>query len=524
MHVLLTAILGWPLLGAACILLLTKEKKAPLCRHVALFFSSVELVLVSAVLYEVCIEDSDGLFFLVQKVPWMRLSLAADRELLITYFLGVDGINLPLLLLAALVGWVGVVASWRVEKQLKLYFFWYLVLLGCTMGVFMSLDLFLFFLFFEGLLIPVYFLIGIWGGTKREHAAVRFFLYTFCGSLMILAVLLALCLIAPIQEGTQHIHTLDLPALAERMTEQKLFSPSFARSGWHTAEVLCLLLFLGFAIKFAVVPFHTWLPVAHVEASTALSLVLSGVLLKAGGYGIIRINYGIFPHTMGSFSHWIALLGAVGILYGGLNALGQRDLKRLIAYASLAHMGFVLIGLSSSTLSGFSGAVYQMVSHGILSPALFLVAGGLEDRFGHRNINDYSGLSTHFPRYTLMTAFFFFAYLGTPGASTFAAEAQVLMGAFSAHLQDKMSMSLTVCLLAGIFLAALYLLWSFQRIFYGPYWIKNSEKTKALDLTNRERLMLIPLAVLTLLLGLLPQFLLKIIRPALLRWYPFLLD
>ena len=213
----------------------------------------------------------------------------------------------------------------------------------------------------------------------------------------------------------------------------------------------------------------------------------------------------------------------MGILYGGLNALSQRDLKKMIAYASLSHMGFVLVGFSSGTSAGFSGALYQMVSHGILSPALFLVAGGIESRFGSRHIDDYSGLAEKMPHFALFAALFFFAYLGTPGFSTFLAELHIVMGVLAAYLQQDMGLWVVICLLLGVFLTAVYLVWSFQRVFYGDSWIRGETgNEKVRDLTKRERLMLIPLAALSLCLGLLPQALLDMIRPALLDWCPFL--
>ena len=445
---------------------------------------------------------------------------------MVEYFLGVDGISLPLLCLTSLVSCVGVLASWRLIRNPRLYFFWYLLLNGCVMGAFMSLDFFLFFLFFECMLIPTYFLIGMWGGEKRETAALYFFFYTLTGSLMLLAVIIALYALAPVQRDAHFLHTLNIPLLATGGQIDMLLRGehiAFFGTVQSAAWLLCLLLLTGFAIKLAVVPFHTWLPSAHVEAPTAISLLLSGVLLKVGGYGILRVGYGLFPHTLRDFSPWFSLLGVAGILYGGLNALSQHDLKKMIAYASLSHMGFVLVGFSSGTPTGFSGALFQMVSHGILSPALFLIAGGIEDRFGSRNINNYSGLAEKMPHFALLTALFFFAYLGTPGFSTFFAEIYIVMGTLSAYLQQNMGLWVVICLLLGIFLTAIYLVWSFQKVFYGTHWIREkTENGKVEDLTRRERFMLIPLAALSLCLGLLPQVLLGMIRPALLAWCPFL--
>lgn len=528
MYAILTWILCLPFVGALCVILFgAKGGKYP--HYVALFFALVICVLLSVVLGAVVMQEKDtATFLLVEKLPWIRFALTPKHTLLITYFLAVDGISAPLLLLSSLVSLVGIVASWQVKKQAKMYFFWYLLLNGCVMGVFMSLDFFLFFLFFEALLIPTYFLIGIWGGEKRETAALRFFLYTLAGSLLIIVVMIALCFGFPspnLNQPDTYLHTLDIPLLAKAIAQDLSFT-TLPISWWGWTKplswVLCALLFVGFGIKLAIVPFHTWLPTAHVEAPTAISLLLSGVLLKVGGYGIIRIGYGLFPHEAASFSLTMAVLGVLGILYGGLNALSQHDLKKMIAYSSLAHMGFVLIGLATGTSQGFAGAIYQMVSHGVLSPALFLLAGGIETRFGSRIITHYSGLVSRMPRYTIATAFFFFATLGTPGFSTFIAEVNVLMGAFSAHLQEHMPLWVIVCMLLGILLTAAYLLWCFQRIFFGTYWIKGHKKAPK-DLTTAEYLTLLPLAVATLFLGIFPQALLDIIHPALLKWCPFLI-
>ncbi|MFN5167991.1 MAG: NuoM family protein [Cyclobacteriaceae bacterium] len=450
--------------------------------------------------------------YYAEQAPWLNLSLGTWGVLQASYLVAVDGLSLPLVALSVVVLLIAVISSWREQKNVKGYFMLLLTLNGAIIGSFCALDMLLFYVFFEFMLIPMYFLIGIWGGARREYASVKFFLYTLLGSILILIVFIGLYLGVGVTQFGQILHSfsvLDWQDKHHHMAGSWLAS-SDTFGGFTLKAWAFFLLLAGFGIKLPMVPFHTWLPDAHVEASTPISVILAALLLKVGGYGLARVVVPVFPSETIQFSGLLGALGVISIIYGGFNALASKDLKRLIAYSSVSHMGFVLLGLASGTTEGIAGSIYQMVSHGIITSMLFLIAGVLYDRTHDRLIDNYSGLSTVMPRFAAVIMIAFFAGMGLPGFSGFIAEVLVLLGAFNPL--SLLPVWLPVLAATGLLLAAGYFAWTIQRMLYGAYVAKGFSGTLA-DLTSRERFMLVSLAIVTLWLGILPQGLLNFINP-----------
>jgi len=408
----------------------------------------------------------------------------------ITYFMGVDGLSISMVLLTAIICFFAVFASFGVNRAEKGYYAMLLMLDTGMMGVFVSLDLFLFYIFWEVMLLPMYFLIGIWGGPRREYAAIKFFLYTLLGSVLILLAMLGLYYYGATP-------TFDLTQLAANASHYPL---NFQRIVW-------IALFIGFAIKIPAFPFHTWLPDAHVEAPTAISVILAGVLLKMGTYGILRVNFAVLPeatlHLSGLF---LGTIGTINIVYGAMCAMAQTDFKKLIAYSSISHMGYVMLGMASFTAAGINGAVLQMFNHGTVTAMLFILVGVIYDRAHHREIAGFGGLAQQMPIYAAITGFAFFAGMGLPGMSAFISEVLVLLGAWQLHPFMTVFGAATAILTAG------YLLWTYQRIYLGPL----NEKYKSLpDVTFREVFTLVPLGMIVLLLGIYPHAILDLLNTSL---------
>src|SRR5579884_1683071 len=432
---MLSAIVFIPLLGALVIGLMPAQRVAAI-RWLATVFSAIPLAL-SIFLYATFDERVAGLQF-VEKTSWVALPSVG-----VSYFLGVDGLSLPLILLTSLLTVVAVLASFNITLRPKEYFLLLLVLQTGVTGVFAAQDFFLFFLFWEVELIPMYLLIGIWGGPRREYAAIKFVVYTLAGSALMLVGILALYLNA-------NPHTFDMTVLAHQT-----YQPAFAL-------LVFWALFAGFAVKLPLFPFHTWLPDAHVEAPTAVSVLLAGILLKMGGYGILRTCLTILPDAAKQYALYIGIFAAINVIYGALQVLAQRDLKAIVAYSSVSQMGYVLLGFAGMTTISLSGASIQLFSHGLISGLLFLLVGSIYERTHTRQVAEMEGLA---PRQPILAAIFTMAglaTLGLPGMSGFIAEFVTFVGAF-----QTWPVITAICVF-GIVLSAGYMLWTVRRIFMGP--------------------------------------------------------
>ncbi|UCD84318.1 MAG: NADH-quinone oxidoreductase subunit M [Deltaproteobacteria bacterium] len=474
-HVL-SWIVFFPLIGAAVVLILPRSQERAM-KLVSVVATFVPLLLAGWIYLN--FDRSTPELQFVEHYPWIR-------SFNIYYFLGIDGLSAPMVLLTALLCFLCIFASWNTDKGIKGYFSLFLLLDTGMMGIFCSLDFFLFYIFWEVMLLPMYFLIGIWGGPDREYAAIKFFLYTLLGSVLILLAMLALYF-------ATEPHTFD-------MTKLMAARGSFVGPFW---KVVFIGLFIGFAIKVPIFPFHTWLPDAHVEAPTAISVILAGVLLKMGVYGLLRISYPILPEATVWFSYPLVILGLINIIYGALCAMAQKDFKKLVAYSSISHMGYCLLGMAAFTQAGMNGAVLQMFNHGTITGMLFLLVGVIYDRAHHRDINGFGGLATQMPIYAGMTSLAFFASLGLPGLSGFISEVLCFIGAFPVYR------TITCLAVIGIIIGAAYFLWTFQRVFLGQL----DDKYKTLpEINARELFTLIPLGIIVIILGVYPMPMLDIMR------------
>ncbi|NWG46667.1 MAG: NADH-quinone oxidoreductase subunit M [Alphaproteobacteria bacterium] len=475
----LSFLLFVPLIGAAFVMLAGGNgvSSANNARYIALWASGANFQL--SVLMLALFDPSDAGFQFQEKAEWMGGA--------ITYHLGVDGISVLFVILSTFLTPVCILASWNsVQKRVKEYLVAFLVMETVMIGVFVSLDLVLFYVFFEAGLIPMFLIIGIWGGKRRIYAAFKFFLYTLLGSLLMLIALLAMYV---------HAGTTNIPALLEIHD----FPPGMQTWLW-------LAFFASFAVKMPMWPVHTWLPDAHVEAPTAGSVLLAAVLLKMGGYGFLRFSLPMFPVASEMFAPLVFALSVIAIVYTSLVALVQEDIKKLIAYSSVAHMGFVTMGIFTATQQGIDGALFQMLSHGIVSGALFLCVGVLYDRLHTRDIAAYGGIANTMPLFATVFMIFTLANVGLPGTSGFVGEFLTLMGAF------QVSTWLAAIAATGVILSACYALWLYRRVSLGEI-AHNSLKTLK-DMTYTERAVLVPLVVITFWLGLYPKPALDIFGPS----------
>ena len=532
---LLTWMIFLPLLGTATIfaalgvgslLRLEKARLDNLARLIGMIASGAVLVL--GIVLWFGFRSGEGVQF-VHRAVWIR-------DLNVEYFVGVDGISISMVILTALICFVGMLASvpwWGKldsdshhphfsQKWVPGYMALFLLLETGIMGTFCALDVFLFYIFWELMLLPMYFLIGIWGAPTRvepdgrvrggPYAAIKFFLYTLAGSVLMLLAIIALYYTsgpAKLVDGTATEHTFNLVELA-RQGQAGQFQTAAPLLGFAFSKVIFVAFFIGFAIKVPMFPFHTWLPDAHVDAPTPISVILAGILLKTGAYGILRFNYSILPDAANWAAFTVAIFGAISILYGAFVCMAQKDLKKLIAYSSVSHMGFCLLGFACMTEIGMSGAIYMMVAHGVISPMCFLIAGVVYDRAHTRDIPSFGGLASKMPEYAGVTGLAFMASLGLPGLAGFIAEILVFVGAFGAA--DAAFRWIVAVSVISVVITAAYYLWTMHRMFLGPF---NEKWSHLCDMNWRERLTLYPLGLLAIVMGVYPMLLLDAVNPAL---------
>lgn len=463
-NMLLSLTLFAPLAGAVLVFFLGKNDRQ--VKTMSLLISLVSLFLSLLILGRYAWGTAQMQF--VEKITWIK-------DFGITYYLGVDGISMPLVILTTLLTTLTILYSWDVTHRVREYFILLLLLEVGVVGVFISLDFFLFYLFWELVLIPMYFLIAEWGGPRRRYAGIKFFIYTHVASVVMLVGIIAMYFQAAEQLG---YFTFNMMEIAQKVK----FAAGF--------QLLVFpALFFGFAVKIPVVPLHTWLPDAHVEAPTGGSVMLAGVLLKMGGYGLIRIAFTLMPEAVRAYAWPMALIGVVSMIYGAFLALAQDDLKKMIAYSSVSHMGSVLLGLAALNTMGFNGAAFQMFAHGLISAMLFMLCGILQHSLHTRLISRLGGVANRLPQFSTFVVFAFFASLGLPGLAGFIAEFTVYVGAFAAYK------TLTIVALSAVVITAAYYLWALERAFFGPYNAQLDEHPH--DLTWFQT---VPLALLSLLI------------------------
>jgi NADH-quinone oxidoreductase subunit M len=481
---ILTTILALPIAGAFLLMFVREdERNAATVRAVALIVSI--LVFAETLLLWRSFNSAVGDFQFVEEHIWIP-------SFGISYHVGVDGISLLLVVLTAFLTPLALLSSWEaVHRKVKAFCILILLLETAMIGVFVSIDLFLFYVFWDAMLIPMYFLIGIWGYDRRLYAAVKFILYTMFGSVLMLIAILGLAYLHQSATGSYSFDLLSIYDLQIPPSFQFWFFLAFA---------------LAFAIKVPLFPFHTWLPDAHVEAPTAGSVLLAGVLLKMGTYGFVRFAFPLFPMAAGFFAPYLAMLGIVGIIYGALVAMVQPDMKKLVAYSSVSHLGFVVLGIAAMNAQGVQGAVYQMLNHGVSTGGLFLIVGMLSDRRHTRMIAEFGGLKKVVPHLVAAFMIVTLSSIGLPGLNGFIGEFLILLGAF------RWNPRMAAFAATGVILSATYMLWMFQRVNFGP--VTNEKNAGLRDLVAREWAVLVPVVAVAVLMGVVPNVFLSSIEPS----------
>ncbi|MFO7524553.1 MAG: NADH-quinone oxidoreductase subunit M [Ignavibacteriaceae bacterium] len=481
---LLTLLILIPLLGGV-ILLFIKNDSGNLIRYLGLFFSTVAFI-ISMIIY-LGFDAATSDFQFIHRISWIE-------NLNISYFVGIDGMSMLLILLTTFITPLTLISSWSsIQHKVKEFTFFMLMLEIGMLGVFVSLDLFLFYVFWEAMLIPMYFIIGIWGGKERIYASIKFFIYTMAGSLLMLVAIIWLGVYA---SGVTGYFTTDLLQLYT-------IAPDIANDiqNW-----MFLAFAVSFAIKVPLFPFHTWLPDAHVQAPTAGSVILAGVLLKMGTYGLLRFNLPLFPDASLNYAGVISVLAVIGIIYGALVAMVQTDMKKLVAYSSVSHLGFVVLGIFAMNQESVQGAIIQMVNHGLSTGALFLLVGVIYERTHTREIADYGGIAKIVPFYAFALLFASLSSVGLPGLNGFIGEFLILLGAFQSTVLD--SWWYTVFAASGVIFAAVYLLWMYQRVALGE--VKHSKLNSLKDMNGREIFVMIPIFIFIVWIGIYPSTFLKV--------------
>jgi NADH-quinone oxidoreductase subunit M len=482
---ILTSLIVLPAVGALLLLFVRgdEEHSAPFARKLALAVSL--LVFAETLLLWNRFNPASADFQFVERHAWIP-------AFGIEYYVGVDGISLLLLVLTGFLTPLALLGSWEsVHKKTKAFCMFVLLIESAMMGVFVSLDLFLFYVLWDAMLVPMYFLIGVWGYDRRVYAAIKFILYTMAGSVLMLLAILGLAYQHYTATGVYSFDLLKLYDMPVPPHLQFWFFLAFA---------------LAFAVKVPLFPFHTWLPDAHVEAPTAGSVILAGVMLKMGTYGLVRFAFPLFPQAATFFAPALAVLAVVGIIYGALVAMVQPDMKKLVAYSSVSHLGFVVLGIAAMNTQGVSGAVYQMLNHGVSTGGLFLIVGMLSDRRHTRLISEFGGLKKVTPRLVAAFLIITLSSIGLPGLNGFVGEFLILLGAF------RWDPRMAAFAATGVILSAAYMLWMFQRVNYGP--VTKEENAVLPDLQPREWAIVVPIVALAILMGVLPNLFLRPIEPS----------
>ena len=495
---ILTLMIFLPLAGMIALCFLPANRD-DLIRWTAALFTLPSLLLASWLV--VSFDRNDAGFQFVERIPWVP-------SWNIEYFVGIDGLSITMIFLTALLSFLCIFASWGIAKGVKGYFALFLMLESGMLGVFSALDFFLFYVLWEVALMPMYFLIGIWGGPRREYAAIKFFLYTLVGSTFMLLAMLGLYFYS-------EPYTFDMTRLIANnsaystapITLWPFNSWPLNELRWGFQHIIWFALFIGFAIKIPAFPFHTWLPDAHVEAPTAVSVILAGVLLKMGTYGILRINFPILPVATAEMAYvLLAALGTWNVIYGAYCAMAQTDMKKMVAYSSISHMGYVMLGMATFTSQGINGAVLQMFNHGTITAMMFLLVGVIYDRAHHREIGGFGGLASVMPLYTGVSALAFFAAMGLPGLSSFISEILVLLGTWQVYPKLAIVGAAVIVLTAG------YMLWMMQRMFLGAI---NEKYSGIAEINGRELFTLFPLGIIVVVVGVYPRPVLDLLRASL---------